>query len=92
MLAKFGLIGLNLTRYNTMWKCHDFSVTQIFREINFGESRSSKTAVLTILEALKMINLVNFSLQKMQKFMENHNSEPLNVLKWQILHFKNPRN
>ena len=53
-----------------MWKCHDFSVTQIFREINFGESRSSKTAVLTILEALKMILLVNFSLQKMQKFLE----------------------
>ena len=27
----------------TVWKFHDFSVIQILREINFGESRSSKT-------------------------------------------------
>ena len=53
-----------------MWKFHDFSVTQILRETNFGESRGFKTAVLAILEALKMIILVNFSLQKMQKFIK----------------------
>ena len=29
---------------NTVWKFHDFSVTQILREINFGECRSSKNA------------------------------------------------
>ena len=28
----------------------------------------------------------------MLKFMKNHNSGSLNVLKWQILHFKNPWN
>ena len=33
-----------------MWKFHDFSVTQILREINFAESRRSKTDVLAILE------------------------------------------
>ena len=27
----------------TVWKYHDFPITQILREINFGESRSSKT-------------------------------------------------
>ena len=33
----------------TVWKFQDFSVIQILREINFGESRSSKTAVFAIL-------------------------------------------
>ena len=28
----------------TVWTFHDFSVILILREINFGESRSSKTA------------------------------------------------
>ena len=44
----------------TVWKVHDFSVIQILREINFGESRRSKTAVLAIIEALKMINMPAF--------------------------------
>ena len=29
----------------TVWKFHDFSITQILREINFGEYRGSKTAI-----------------------------------------------
>ena len=36
----------------TVWKFHDFSITQILREINFGDSRSAKYAILTYLEAL----------------------------------------
>ena len=36
-----------------------FSVIQILREINFEESRSSKTAVLAIFGALNSVNLVN---------------------------------
>ena len=35
-----------------MWKFHDFSITQILREIKFGDSRSAKSAILTHLEAL----------------------------------------
>ena len=31
----------------TMWKFHDFPITQIFREINFGDSRSAKCAIVT---------------------------------------------
>ena len=54
----------------TVWKFHDFSVTQILLEIDFGESESSKIAVLAILGALKIFKLVNFSLQKMQKFIK----------------------
>ena len=35
-----------------MLKFHDFSLTQILREINFWDSRSTKSAILTHLEAL----------------------------------------
>ena len=53
----------------TVWKFHDFSVTQILCEINFGEFRTSKFAIFAILGALSIVNLVNCSLQKMQKFL-----------------------
>ena len=56
-----------------MWKFHDFPITQILREISFGESKSSKTAVFAILGALNVDNLVNCSLLKVQ------NSDPVNV-------------
>ena len=54
-----------------MWKFHDFSATQILREIHFGESRSSKNAVEAILGALKLVNLVNVRLQRVQKFLKS---------------------
>ena len=40
---------------------------QILREINFGESRSSKIAIFAILGPMNFVNLVNCCLQKMQK-------------------------
>ena len=55
----------------TLWKFHDFSVTQILREINFREFRICKTAVSVILEALDFVNLVHFSLQKVPKFIKS---------------------
>jgi len=64
----------------TVGKFHDFSVIQILREINLGESRSSKTAVFAIFWALKMIRLVDFKLQKVQNH-NDQNLEPLNLLK-----------
>ena len=37
----------------TVWKFHEFSITQILREINFGDFEApSKPAILTILAAL----------------------------------------
>ena len=36
-----------------MWKFHDFSITQILREIDFWDSRGAKSAIFAILEALK---------------------------------------
>ena len=47
-----------------------FSVTQILREINFGESRSSKTAVFAIFGPLTVGHSVNFSLQKVKKLIK----------------------
>ena len=35
-----------------MWKLQNFSVTQILREINFGDSTSAKSATLKNLDAL----------------------------------------
>jgi len=44
-------------------------LSQILREINFEECRSSKTAIFAILVPLNFVNLVNFSLLKVQKFI-----------------------
>ena len=54
-----GLMGLSkwylqecLPQGNIVWKFHDFSITQILREINFWDSRSAKSAISTQLEAV----------------------------------------
>ena len=36
----------------TVWKVQNFSITQILREIKFGDSRSAKSTILTHLESL----------------------------------------
>ena len=41
-----------LERSNTVWKFYDFPITQILCEINFEDSRSTKSAILTHLEGL----------------------------------------
>ena len=53
----------------TVWKIQHFSITQILREINFGECKSSKNAIFAILGAVNFVNLVGFSLQKVQNFI-----------------------
>ena len=78
------VLGDVLGTQHTVWKFQDFSVTQILREINFGESRSLKSAFLPFIGALNFVDLVIFSLNA--KIHKNQNSEPLNVSKWQILH------
>ena len=55
----------------TVWKFQNFPITQIFREINLGESQNSKTAVFAFFEVLDFVNLVNFSLQKVQDFIQS---------------------
>ena len=63
----------------TVWKFQDFSIIQILCEINFVDSRSTKTDIFAILGA---VNFVKPS--KSEKIHKNQNSEPLNVLKWQF--------
>ena len=58
----------------------EFSVIQILREINFGESRSCNGAYFAILGPLNCVEYVNFSVQKLQKLTKNQNSEPPIVL------------
>ena len=53
---------------HTVWKFQDFSVTQILHEINFEEVRSSKTAIFANFGAMHFVDLVDFSLQKVQNF------------------------
>ena len=36
-----------------MWKFHDFPISHILREINFGDPRTAKSAILAHLQALK---------------------------------------
>ena len=56
-LANFGtlkIVFLDLGHCSqiTVWKFYDFSITQTLREINFGESKRAKSAILTHLEDL----------------------------------------
>ena len=53
---------------NTVWKLHDFSITQILREINFGDSRSAKSAILTHSEALNFCTFWKLKFTKSTKF------------------------
>ena len=59
-------IGFNVTVWrNCQFQCcqltesksHNFSVTQILREINFEDSLSAKSAILTHLEAINFCTL-----------------------------------
>ena len=40
--------------YYTVWKFHDFSITQILRETNSVDFESAKSAILTHLEDLNV--------------------------------------
>ena len=56
-----------------MWKFHDFTVTQILREINFRDYRSVKSANFVISEAL------NFDFYEFLQFLkaEIHQSKKI---------------
>ena len=51
----------------TVWKVQDFSITQILREIDFGECQSFETINFW---ALNFVIVGNFSLPKVQKFIK----------------------
>ena len=61
-------------------------------EINFGDSRWSKTAIFTKLEALNFEFLEKFHTEKCKKFPASQNSELIKWLKLQFLTFWNQLN
>ena len=75
---------LNANKVDTGWKFHDFSITQILREINFWDSRSAKSAILTHSEAQKC-NFDEFlHFMKAEIYKMNHFQSPLKLLKLQF--------
>ena len=69
-MSQYCLLGTKAEQ-GTVWRLQDFSVIQILREINFGKSRSTESAIFAILEALNFVNLVNYSLQMVQKLQKS---------------------
>ena len=63
---KVGQCRVSKSAILTHWDALKFD---FLREINFGDCRSSKTADFVILGALNFVNLANFSLQKVEKFI-----------------------
>ena len=51
----------------TVWKIHDFSIIRIVREINFEDSKSAKSVILTHLEAM------NFDFYEFLHFLKGCN-------------------
>ena len=72
-----------------MWNFHDFSVTQILREITFGESTTSKTAVFAISGALNFDCWKNLTLENVKSSPKFQNSELLKWSKWQLFRLQN---
>ena len=54
---------------HTVWKFHDFSITYILCEINFGDSRSPKCVTLTHFDNL------NFDFHAFLQFLKAENSQ-----------------
>ena len=64
----------------TEWKLHDFSITQIFHEINFWDSKSAKYAILKHLEALnfdfyEFLHYLKAAIYKLNKIQRPKNGK-----------------
>ena len=64
---------------STVWKFHEFCITQILREIKFEESRSSKCRFCQIWGS-GVSSFAKFQPLERAKFYMNQKSESLNVL------------
>ena len=71
VLSRISLCRIQSLDY-TVWIFQDFSVTQILREINFGQSWCSKNAILRALN-LKFYEIVHYLETSYQ------NSQPLDA-------------
>ena len=61
---------------STMWNFHDFSTTQILREINFRDARSAKSAIFTYLEPLNFDSYEFLHILKAEIYQINHYQSP----------------
>ena len=73
----------------TVWKFCDFSIAQILREINFGDSRSAKYAISTHLEIrISIFSTLYFFCQNLKIpkdfVLKLPKTELLGSLKWAI--------
>ena len=62
----------------TVWKFHKNSITQILCEINFWDSRGSKSTILTHLEALNFDFYEYLQFLKAEIYKFNKNQSPKN--------------
>ena len=74
------MVFLAKTYKNTVWKFHDFSITQILREIHFWDSRSAKSANLAHLEALNLdfhefLHVLRAEIDQINKFQSPKNGQ-----------------
>ena len=71
-------IAINIGKHwaYTVWKFHDFSTIQILREINFMDSRSAKSVILTHLEALNFDFYAFLHFLQAEIYQINKNQSP----------------
>ena len=48
------IVLVNLDSQNTVWKFHNFAINKTLREIDFGDSTSAKSAILSHFEPLNL--------------------------------------
>ena len=65
----------------TVWKFLDFSITEILREIKFGDSRSAKSAILTHSDALNYDFYEFLHFLKAEIYQTNKMQSPKNYKK-----------
>ena len=59
-----------------LWKCHDFCIIQILREINLEDSRNAKSAILTHFKALNFDFYEFLHFLKAEIYLTNKNQSP----------------
>ena len=72
---------INAKLYFTVWIFHNFSITEILREINFGGSRSAKSAISKHLEALNFDFCEFLHFLKAENYQINKIQSPWNSKK-----------
>jgi len=60
----------NIVYICTEWKFHDFSFTQILREIKFGDFRSAKSAISTHLDFYEYLHFLKVEIDQIKKISE----------------------